>query len=195
MIAAVTDAVLEQASEWQNRPLEPAIRSSSPTPTGIDQGTGNRLTGPVIARGPLAFGAMAVRQELWAPRLKAQGAVSPGLDMATERRRLARLDRRHDAARPPTNMTLMGRTTKPGRGGGRCPRLQRPSHGAISGRRHDLEAQPIERALKSRRSWFSPPVCSAPSQTGWVCPSSTLDDADSVCVSAVPGVLQMIDYS
>ena len=68
------------------------------------------LTGgqPLIARTTLAFGAMPVAARIISNT--GVGAVGAGLDMATECRGPAQLDRRHHAALDAPEMSVMGST-------------------------------------------------------------------------------------
>lgn len=113
---------------------------------GNRQKVGFAIGKQLVAGSTLALRAMSVAARVIGDtRVR---AVIAGLDMPIERRRPAKLDRRHDAPLDATEMSVVGMTISLAMAAEDIRHLQLGAHGGASGGWHHLEGQAIKRALR-----------------------------------------------
>lgn len=101
---------------------------------------------PLVAGGTLALGTMPVAAGVIGhTRVR---AILADLNMPTERRRPAQLDRGHDTALHPAEMAFVNSGIGMTMTAEDIRHLQLGTHGGTSGWRHHLEGQAIKRALR-----------------------------------------------
>ena len=102
---------------------------------------------PLGARQTLALRAMSVAAGVVGAAN--QPAVAALLDVPSQCRRPADLDRRHDASLDPAEMSVMAAAERFAVAAEDIRHLQRRTHRRGSGRRRHLKAQPVERARRA----------------------------------------------